>query len=140
MPLRTHALPIPHPPLLLQAGTGWALAAALARAAPGPDGERRIPLADVAEWWAEEVRRRRRRQAPPRTKVRATRRCAPALPWLLAPPAHCLLPPPSQDLADGLVAFATHGGFPGGEVVERHGGALRFRLPATGEPLSSMFR
>ena len=58
--------------------------------------------------------------------------------WLLLLTASS--PPPSQDLADGLVAFATHGGFPGGEVVERHGGALRFRLPATGEPLSSMFR
>lgn len=50
--------------------------------------------------------------------------------------ACCLL---LQDYAAALVAFATTDAFPGGELVERHGGALRFHLPATSEPLSALF-
>jgi ATP-binding cassette, subfamily A (ABC1), member 3 len=95
-----------------EAGTGWSIAAALAKAptqgasaASTVGGGRglstpRIPLTDVAVWWTEE------------------------------------------DWADALVAFVRSsfaGG--GGELIERHGGAMRFRLPAhSSEPLSALFR
>ena len=44
-----------------------------------------------------------------------------------------------QDFAEALVSFATREAFPGGELVERHGGALRFRLPASSDALSVVF-